>query len=170
MMTSDPSLQSYQPPDDLLSLLHAASSYHVEVSEVKDGTGQPFEEHHDYYIEVVDVDIPCFVMDLSEDKYIIDSGCKGAHVLKSDKLVSSLQDASGIRVNGFAGPSHVPQAVGTLLNTARRTLIVPAARTNLLSLSLMLNDKYGFQGDREGMTILDNNGSPILHATNLGDG
>lgn len=169
-MVSEPLPQSYQPPDDLFSLLHAASSYHVEVTEVNDGGNGLLEEHHDYQIEVVEIDVPCFAMDLSEDKYIIDSGCKGAHVLKSDKLVSSLQDASGIRVNGFAGPSHVPQAVGTLLNTTQRTLVVPAARTNLLSLSLMLNDKYSFQGDREGMTILDSKGSSILHAKNLGDG
>jgi hypothetical protein len=101
---------------------------------------------------------------------IMDTGCKGAHVLKQEaqSLVSN-QTPSTAAVEGIGGTLK-SETRGTL-GKLGPALVVPKMGASLLSVMEFLRSTKGsFRGDEHVMEMLDADGQVVLTGHNHGDG
>eukprot|EP01039_Chlorochromonas_danica_P011881 gene11881-13412_t len=111
-----------------------------------------------------------------KDTFIIDSGCKGAHICRDPTLLldstkyNTMKDNNNkARVQGITGHSLEATEVGELPNVGK-TLCVPGADANLLSM-MQLVEKGGYiKANRAKLQVFADNGQPLLTARNNGDG
>lgn len=108
---------------------------------------------------------------LRSDEYIVDSGCIGGHILKSEDLVRNLAEPRyDSNITGFTGDGMKPSKVGVLLNTRQRVFVMPSSVVNLLSLQEIVQGGGSHDGDEYITRIYDRNKKLILVARNRGNG
>jgi len=111
---------------------------------------------------------------LKPRKFIIDSGCRGAHVVASGDIVEKTIDTSRWKkmpvVRGISGHQIRTTDIGTIPGLQGMALVTPAAEESLLSLMEMVKHNNGsFSGDSKTLTVKDGGGDTVLVATNDGD-
>ena len=107
-------------------------------------------------------------------RFIIDSGCRVAHVFSSDSAVQKTVDTSSWKklpvVTGISCHQIKTKAVGTLPGLDGLALVTPDAEESLLSLMELVKHNDGsFRGDSNQLTVTDGHGNTVLVATNTGD-
>ena len=93
-------------------------------------------------------------------QFIIDSGCRGAHVVSSDAVVQKNVDTSSWKkmpvVRGISGHQIKTTDVGTLPGLNGMALVTPDAEESLLSLMELVKHNDGsFHGDSKQLTVTD---------------
>ena len=123
-----------------------------------------------------DLDPPMLVQALlsRSRRLIIDSGCRGAHVVSSEGLVQKTVDTSSWKrlpvVRGISGHQIKTTEVGTLPGLDGLALVTPDAEESLLSLMELVKHNGGnFSGNSQKLTVTDGHGNTVLVATNTGD-
>ena len=109
-----------------------------------------------------------------EEMFIIDSGCRGAHVIKSGNVLGTRIEASrrGRRptVESASGHHMVTSEAGTISSIDGVALVTPETSSNLLSLMEMVKHNGGsFNGNKDEMIVKDRKGRVILKGLNRGD-
>ena len=107
-------------------------------------------------------------------RYVIDSACRGAHVLQSADVLESQIDTSKWRrmpyVHGVTGHKIETTAAGSLAHVDGVALVTPRAGSNLLSLMEMVKSNGGsFSGDSHHLVVRDGSGNVLLEGVNNGD-
>jgi len=104
-----------------------------------------------------------------DKKFIIDSGCKGAHICTDSKLLMNAKRSDAVKVKGITGHSLTSTHVGEL-PIGGRTFCVPNADANLISLKLLLKDGGRFSGNNNELNVFDSKNKLILVGKDHGDG
>ena len=107
-------------------------------------------------------------------RYIIDSGCRGAHIVTNPDILQSTLDTSNWRrmpsITGVTGHKLHATGAGSLARVAGTALVTPEADSNLLSLMEMVKSNNGsFIGDKDHIIIRDGQDRTILKGFNRGD-
>ena len=106
--------------------------------------------------------------DADDYSFIIDSGCKGAHICRKLELLDTVRTKNSV-VQGITGHSLSATHIGELPGVGK-TIIVPQAEANLLSLRQLVSKGGRFEGDSHNLVVYDASGQPILRASDKGDG
>jgi len=106
---------------------------------------------------------------INNKRFIIDSGCKGAHITNDERLLNNRVVEESSTIRGISGHSLVTSHTGCL-PVEGRSLCVPNADANLLSLKLLVKHGGRFEGDSHTMNVYHKNGDLMLHAYDHGDG
>ena len=106
-------------------------------------------------------------------RLIIDSGCRGAHVVQDPAMLEGIIKAEGKRptVQGISGHKLTTISTGHFKpGIEGRALVTPGADESLLSLmELVKHTDACFTGNKDTLTISSKDGHAILTATNTGD-
>lgn len=110
-----------------------------------------------------------------QPRYILDSGCRGGHVLQSSRPLSRVTrigpDKRPPIIHGIAGDKVKATATGTLPALGGVALVAPSAGANLLSLMEIVKACNGtFRGNQHTIIVRDQKGRVILKAEDIGDG
>jgi len=110
-----------------------------------------------------------------QPRYILDTGCKNAHVIKTAGVLTSHLDTSSWPrlpvVQGATGDVMPTTDVGIIGNLGGTALVAPRSSKNLLSLMEIVKHHKNstFSGDANHLIIHDSGGTPLLTAHNIGD-
>ena len=137
---------------DFTDTVHDVNPLHIDITDIKES------------------EYRCLAAKTDDDEFVVDNGCIGAHVFKTDRILDSITLNPKIRVTGFTGPSYYPEAIGYVNSSNERAIVMPKANSNLLSVSEFLKDGGSYKGDRNKITFYKDNGSIRLIARNRGDG
>ena len=107
-------------------------------------------------------------------RFIVDSGCRGAHVVKHremlDKVIDTTQWNRKPAVQGITGHRLDTTDVGYLPGLGGMALVTPNADESLLSLMEIVKHADGtFIGNKSELIIRDSTGHIIIKALNRGD-
>ena len=110
----------------------------------------------------------------NESLYVIDTGCRGAHVLQDDAILATRVNMAKRgrmpTVESASGHHMSTVDAGTIAAVDGIALVTPESGSNLLSLMEMVKYNEGnFTGDKNGITIKDGRGKVILRGCNRGD-
>jgi hypothetical protein len=151
-------------------------------NESEDDRNDDDDENHEeqddidaYLIDVVENDNLEVLMSnsldtLDEKRFIVDSGCKGAHITTDERLLINPVSKENVSIRGITGHSLDTSHSGILPTVEGRALCVPKADANLLSLKLLVKDGGRFEGDNQFMKVYNKDGDLMLHAYDQGDG
>ena len=110
----------------------------------------------------------------NEPLYVIDTGCRGAHVLQDDAVlenrVNMARRGRMPTVESASGHHMSTTEAGTIAAVDGIALVTPESGNNLLSLMEMVKYNEGsFTGDKNSITVKNGNGKVILKGSNRGD-
>jgi len=103
-----------------------------------------------------------------DSSFIVDSGCRGAHICRSADMLESIEEKH-TTVQGITGHSLTATCAGDLPMVGR-AIVVPKAEANLLSLRQLISEGGYFKGDRDALVVFDEKDRVKLTATHKGDG
>jgi len=106
---------------------------------------------------------------LGKERFIIDSGCKGAHICTDVRMLLNPTSHNKVSVRGITGHSLETTHSGSMAVNGK-TYCVPHADANLLSLKLLVKGGGRFDGDFHSMNVYNSDGDVILVGRDLGDG
>ena len=119
--------------------------------------------------DVATTEVSAMAGNISDPRFIIDSGCKGANICKDVELLQNAVNNKVLKVHGVTGHEMSSSFVGEL-PFAGKTISTPQAGADLLSLKLLLHEGGTFSGDSNSLTIYDKHGNVKIKATDKGDG
>jgi len=140
-----------------------------------DEDDEEYDENEAYLVDVIEIDkVTALISDedgnsIRDKRFIIDSGCKGAHITNDERLLKNSIVEQNATIRGISGHSLVTSHKG-YLPVEGKSLCVPNADANLLSLKLLLKSGGRFEGDFKSMNVYHKNGELMLHAYDTGDG
>jgi hypothetical protein len=132
------------------------------------------DDNHTYVTKCTDNNVvallnkPIVSTNIDDELFIIDSGCKGAHVCKDASMLSNANESNAVKVTGITGHSLSSTHVGAL-PIGGRTFCIPQADANLLSLKLLLKQGGRFSGTYDTLNIYDAKDELILVGKDYGD-
>jgi hypothetical protein len=98
----------------------------------------------------------------SDDIFIIDTGAKGAHVVKSSELLSN-ETTSRYKISGFNGHASKAVSQGCLFGFINQfALFSKEVNANLLSMDLLLKDFDSFKGSKYCLRLMKDGETALL--------
>jgi hypothetical protein len=104
--------------------------------------------------------------DNDEEEAIVDSACRGAHIVRDEEVLSEATTHTKSHVQGITGHKLRASHVGTIGKLNGRALCIPEADANLISLMLLVKDGGRFEGDRKMLRVFNKNDEIVLKAKN----
>lgn len=129
------------------------------------------EESEEYYVVNIEVEeeveetraLKAEVKMSKNPTFILDTGCKRLNICKDEEILSEITSIKAT-VTGISGTNIKAEKVGEL-PLVGRTLLIPEADANLISVRQLIN-LYGgrYEGNDRTMTIYDKNNKVVMRA------
>ena len=110
-----------------------------------------------------------------KESFILDTGCRGAHIAATPNLLHKVESCTTASVSGITGHELRSTHSGCLpiegiSSQAGRTIVIPGADANLISIKSLLKEGGSFKGNNNELTIFDGNNNIIVTGRDHGDG